>query len=639
MSLLQQNDILKNEHLLIRLLDRTFKRACDVTTLDYKTELPRNIKKEFGKNIFSLQFDKYITEIIKESLIYADKTMKKMAAAKVNESYILTEEAVRISKDLSQEASESIVRILQDDAIYYEHPKTLSKRIVDLWGGEKYRAERFARTFTADVATATTVARYRQYGVRYMEFDAELDDRTTNQCRCLNGVIFDLEKESVDRYRPPLHHHCVKMGTKITTPLGEKNIEDIQVGDKVLTHLGHYMSVTDTMNHFPDKLVDLHTSSYHVRITPNHPILQWDMFNGVYQWVNAGDLRDGSMICTVNGYESVSVVQECEPEQVYNISVSEDESYTANGIIVHNCRSGLVPLTEDEYKPDMEFENRNFDNVLDNPDDVTRVFKNIDTFNEKYRVSKFTLDQDLAARIMFEKGFSVGISGPDLSGLVQNVSGKVEFVPAKTVKEAEEWAANTLNAGKVSYRGLSVDSANEVNRALLDAGVGKKVPAFREIKSMKFKGANENAGATADMFNRLNINTAIMKDLKSFESYEKLADDSRDYVKKQLAAGKLTGKLKEDAERILSFDRTLVGNSRYEVVTHEIGHQIDYQAIMKNKELRSKIQANEQKYVKNISSYADKNSFEYMAESYTAYRRGEAANLDPILVKFFDELM
>ena len=125
-----------------------------------------------------------------------------------------------------------------------------------------------------------------------MEFDAELDDRTTNQCRCLNGTIFDLTKDSVDRYRPPLHQHC---------------------------------------------------------------------------------------------------------------------------------RSGLVPLTDSDYEENREFENRNFDNVLDNPDDVTRAFKNIDTFNEKYRVSKFTLDQDLGARIMFDKGFSVGISGPDLSGIVSKI--------------------------------------------------------------------------------------------------------------------------------------------------------------------------------------------------------------------------
>jgi hypothetical protein len=193
--------------------------------------------------------------------------------------------------------------------------------------------------------------------------------------------------------------------------LGEKNIEDIQVGDKVLTHLCHYMPVTETMNRFPDELMDLHTSSYHVRITPNHPILQWDMFNGIYTWVEAGNLSDGDMICTANGYEFIVAVQECEPEQVYNIAVQEDESYIANGIVVHNCRSGLVPLTDDEYQPDMEFENRNFDTVLDNPEDVSRAFKNIDKFNEKYRVSKFVLDKDLSVRFMFEKGISVGIEG------------------------------------------------------------------------------------------------------------------------------------------------------------------------------------------------------------------------------------
>jgi SPP1 gp7 family putative phage head morphogenesis protein len=258
--------------------------------MNYETELPNNVKKEFGKNIFGLQFDKLITEIIRESLIYADKTMKKMSAAKVNESYILTEEAVRISQDLSKEASESIVRILQDDAIYYEHPKALSKRIVDLWGGEKYRAERFARTFTADVATATTVARYRQYGVRYMEFDAEIDDRTTDQCRCLNGVQFDLEKESVDKYRPPLHMHCLVAGTLVKTLHMNKRIEDLQIGDLVLTHKGRYMPITATMSRIPEELIEVSTGKRTIRITPNHPI--YTERGGVMQWIAAGELTE-----------------------------------------------------------------------------------------------------------------------------------------------------------------------------------------------------------------------------------------------------------------------------------------------------------------------------------------------------------
>lgn len=35
----------------------------------------------------------------------------------------------------------------------------------------------------------------------------------------------------------------------------------------------------------------------------------------------------------------------CE-KPVYNLAVKEDESYVADGVIVHNCRSVLIPITE-----------------------------------------------------------------------------------------------------------------------------------------------------------------------------------------------------------------------------------------------------------------------------------------------------
>jgi hypothetical protein len=140
--------------------------------------------------------------------------------------------------------------------------------------------------------------------------------------------------------------------------------------------------------------------------------------------------------------EKITGIRRVKTEPVYNISVLTDESYTANGIIVHNCRSGLVPLTDDEYQPDMEFENRNFNTALDNPDDVSRAFKNIDTFNDKYRVSKFTLDQDLGARIMFDKGLNVGISGPDLTSVLTKKVIK-EVTKDKTKKELKDIVVDT----------------------------------------------------------------------------------------------------------------------------------------------------------------------------------------------------
>lgn len=33
-------------------------------------------------------------------------------------------------------------------------------------------------------------------------------------------------------------------------------------------------------------------------------------------------------------------------ETVYNFSVEEDESYVLNGIVSHNCRCDLVPLSD-----------------------------------------------------------------------------------------------------------------------------------------------------------------------------------------------------------------------------------------------------------------------------------------------------
>lgn len=39
-------------------------------------------------------------------------------------------------------------------------------------------------------------------------------------------------------------------------------------------------------------------------------------------------------------------------ETLWNLAVERDESYVANGIVVHNCRSTLIPITKyEEFKP------------------------------------------------------------------------------------------------------------------------------------------------------------------------------------------------------------------------------------------------------------------------------------------------
>ncbi|WP_370576007.1 minor capsid protein, partial [Methanomethylovorans sp.] len=208
MSLLRSPKLIRAEKRFILLLNRTMERAFALRTMDYERELARNVRLEFGSRTYVKQLDTIITEIIKQSLLYADNQMKHISAAAIQESYVLTEEAVRLSTDLAENVAESIIQMLKDEAIYTIHPTDLAKRIENLWEGERYKAERFARTFTTDVATNTTVYRYRQRGVEYVEFDAELDERTSDQCRALHGTIFSTESDSLNQYRPPLHHHC-----------------------------------------------------------------------------------------------------------------------------------------------------------------------------------------------------------------------------------------------------------------------------------------------------------------------------------------------------------------------------------------------------------------------------------------------
>jgi len=98
--------------------------------------------------------------------------------------------------------------MLKDEAIYQEHPTKLAGRVIDLWGGEKYRAVRFTRTITADIATNTSLFRFKDQGIEKVQFYATIDKRTSSQCRMLHGTVMLADSPEARRYIPPLHPSC-----------------------------------------------------------------------------------------------------------------------------------------------------------------------------------------------------------------------------------------------------------------------------------------------------------------------------------------------------------------------------------------------------------------------------------------------
>lgn len=94
-------------------------------------------------------------------------------------------------------------------------------------------------------------------------------------------------------YNKPL---CLMPGQEIITSTGTKNIEDIQVGDVVMTHKGRFRKVTRTYeNDYDGEMIGIKLNFRYNRITwmtPEHPVLIRSR-DGSLDWVQAKDIKSG----------------------------------------------------------------------------------------------------------------------------------------------------------------------------------------------------------------------------------------------------------------------------------------------------------------------------------------------------------
>lgn len=85
--------------------------------------------------------------------------------------------------------------------------------------------------------------------------------------------IIDIAKRLEGNKRHASQHACFTADTFITTKQGMKRIVDVKVGDEVLTHLGRYMPVVDTIETETNVLYKVSAyRNFPFTVTGNHPV-------------------------------------------------------------------------------------------------------------------------------------------------------------------------------------------------------------------------------------------------------------------------------------------------------------------------------------------------------------------------------
>jgi hypothetical protein len=221
------------------------------------------------------------------------------------------------------------------------------------------------------------------------------------------------------------------------------------------------------------------------------------------------------------------------------------------------------------------------------------------------------------------------------------------WIPAKTIANAEEFATQFVKEngldrtfkGKVSYKGLDLTMANEINNTLAQAFGRFNMPKISGIKAISGSSATgkkvfssaESIAAYDPIQKGIYLNSDILGSPEKLNQYLKRSREAFELVKNNL--DKLSPAKRAIAERYIKAGRELVDDSLQGAILHELGHHVQWNVLPSKliNEIGDKLES----FAVKISGYSGTNKSEYIAESFVSWFRGEK-RIDSRLKDFFD---
>ncbi|MDD2869665.1 Hint domain-containing protein [Neomegalonema sp.] len=313
---------------------------------------------------FSMGYDKNFDKLLDALPDYVDPDefeKKKKRVINLNNKYLMNAVkagGLRIKTELGKEHLKDIIAELKDMAKNGTGSMTVARKIHNRVGeGKAWYWNRIARSEAALAADAAFSALVKEYQVPYERWEASATPGC-DVCAYLDGQVF--QADSGPKPVESSHPHSVEGDCLVYTYEGWRPIKEILVGDLVYTHNGNFKKVTELHRHteFYQKMIELYLPDhgYKLRLSDNHPVSAIKKDSKIKEWIPAGDIdifdtveillgsklnNDlhfmGHVIVNIRKYMETTI-------DLYNLAVEDDESYIAQGFVVHNCRCLRVPV-------------------------------------------------------------------------------------------------------------------------------------------------------------------------------------------------------------------------------------------------------------------------------------------------------
>jgi len=249
----------------------------------------KSIDMVFIKRLLGLMTLNIMGPAVKDTIKSAFYKGQEVVGKKLEKNFVPNENSINFLQDytfenvdgLNEELKNRLRGELQRGLIEGEGVKALSKRVDKVMDMGKVRADTIARTEVSRAENMGTYEGYLQSGFDGTKEWVATVDRTCPICKALDGQTVPLKSKfnykGKEVLLPPFHPNCFLKDTKIRTDNGNKNIQDVEVGDLVLTHKNRFMGVTKTMSREANEYFEIEVgngkNNRKLKVTGEHPVM------------------------------------------------------------------------------------------------------------------------------------------------------------------------------------------------------------------------------------------------------------------------------------------------------------------------------------------------------------------------------